>query len=483
MDMNKFEMDELLRARMRDASAHVPDGVWERIAAQREGRRHLPFGWAGFSVLVLVTAIFSVWATVSSPLQIQSPPLHDNSNALQDQAVVNPSAPASTSEILSHSASDDASTEKVNASPASPSFDGSNAANPANNISNTKRFKETSASPAPTNVNKGSQSASESQVSLLSISGSDQAAHLTAAENTTESLFTQESQSQTQLSLLQLKSVRSMSGIAMDSWSPVLFFPSISKKRSSPDCYSFNSMIRGLSMDVFFSPEYAARQLVYKEPDLINYASLRKNTESYAFAYSAGLRLSAHFQGGLALRTGVVFTDIVEKLRFKDPNAEVNRIIHLAIDTVKIGNDIIIKYDTLSIVEYGTHEIVRYNNYRFYDIPLMLGYEFDAGRWIVHINTGLMVNVATARRGNMLDPTSNLVSIDSGDPDSYKAFRSKVGTSLLMSLGANYALTPKFHLLVEPQIRLWTRPVNLRDYPVDQKYRNFGLALGFRQYF
>lgn len=481
MDMSKFEMDELLRARMRDASARVPDGVWERIAAQREGRRHLPFGWAGFSVLVLVTAIFSVWATVSSPLQLQTPPLQDNDSSILEQVAVNPAAPASTPEVLSNSSLNDSSTEAWVASPATPSFERSNAAIPSKNIGNTNRNKETTSSSAPKNVNKGA--ATESQASLLSIPGQSQASHMTVAENTAELLFIRGDQFQTQLPLLRLRSVRSISGIAMESWSPDDLSPSISKKRRGPDCYSFNSMIRGLSMDVFFSPEYAARQLVYKEPDLINYAALRKNTESYAFAYSAGLRLSAHFQGGLALRTGVVYTDIVEKLRFKDPNAEVNRIIHLAIDTVKIGNDIIIKYDTLSIVEYGTLEIVRYNNYRFYDIPLMLGYEFDAGRWVVHINTGLMVNVATARRGNMLDPTSNLVSIDSGDPDSYKAFRSKVGTSLLMSLGANYALTPKFHLLVEPQIRLWTRPVNLRDYPVDQKYRNFGLALGFRQYF
>ncbi len=194
---------------------------------------------------------------------------------------------------------------------------------------------------------------------------------------------------------------------SMDKGRYAEFYPGVLKlggnKKGSPDCYSFNSFLRGLSIDAYMAPEYAARRLVYKEPDMIDYAALRNETESYSFAFSMGFRANAHFKGGLALRTGLIYTDIVEKLQFRDPNAETTKVITINIDTLYDGPNQIIRIDTLSIVEYGQQDKVGYNRYRFFDVPLILAYEIDRGRWIIHLNTGVMLNIATAQRGSFLD--------------------------------------------------------------------------------
>jgi hypothetical protein len=274
-------------------------------------------------------------------------------------------------------------------------------------------------------------------------------------------------------------------GILTDEDRPSLKYPPINvlNKKGGPDCYSFQSFLRGLSVDGYIAPEYASRQLVYKDPTQVTYAEQRKNNENYSFAYSLGFRANAHFKRGLALRTGLVISTIVEKFTYQDPNAQITRVLNISVDTTIINNEIFIVVDTISMVEYGRRDLVGYNSYRFYDIPLMVGYELDRGRWIMHLNTGVLLNVATARRGQFLDPDGNLVSINSNEADNYGAFRKKVGSSLLMSLGVNYALTNKLHFLVEPQLRVWMQPLTVNAYPIDQKYVNLGLALGFRQYF
>jgi hypothetical protein len=249
-----------------------------------------------------------------------------------------------------------------------------------------------------------------------------------------------------------------------------------------PSCYSFHSLLRGLSVDLYAAPEYAARQMVYSDDASMEHATRRNDTERYAFAWSAGFRASAHFRGGLALRSGLVYTDIMERFRTNDPDAEITRVITVKIDTIYEGSSPMIKIDTLSIVEYGQRDKVDLNHYRFVDIPLIVGYEMDRGRWFMSLNAGLLFNLATAQRGTILAMDGMPVSIDSDAAGAQHPYRTRVGSSFQMALGLNYALAPRLHLIMEPQFRVWLRPLNVPSYPIDQKYVNAGLAVGVRRY-
>jgi hypothetical protein len=482
-EQQEYRMDELLRQRLQGAEAPVPAGMWARIQDARQERRPHPLGWAGFGALVLLTAAFAGWMTLHQSDAFEtSPDLLPH----HETAMI---APGQTAATAAQDPAADAFDTKV-----------SSVNDPAINLRDITTYSATDKSPEST---PGLQASRRHGHAGAARSPGGAAANARAAQSQTDgkdgnvlkneqaglasqpvpatempALFA----SATPLTRLhgraQPNPVSEQS--LFDLSAPQL---SILLKKNGPTCYSFNSFLRGLSVDLYLAPEYASRQLVYKNPGMIDYAERRNATEAYSFAFSAGFRANAHFEGGLALRTGLIYTDIVEKFTYTDPNAEVRRVITVSIDTIYNPPDVIIMVDTLSIVEYGNYDKVGYNSYRFYDVPLILGYEIDRGRWIMSLNTGVMLNVATTRRGNMLDPSSNLVSINSSRSDSYPAFRKKVGTSLLMSLGVNYAIRPKLHLLLEPQLRVWMRPLNLKDYPVDQKYVNMGLAMGFRQYF
>jgi hypothetical protein len=483
---NKYKMDELLKQRLKDASAPVPEGMWSRIVDARKDRRVHPYGWAGFGALVLITAAFAGWMAygefkANQPEAIQvasvanSASSSDVYNAATSQGQYDKSDVMTTSDL-------DAANES------SSSAQGENAAAQSDDAStiNTRNAANSSKKSNTARNNASNQKATSSdQLESKIEEGNDEAM---IQDEFSSDLFATV-QSNQKLGMPQHLSNSGMihETSSMDKGRYAEFYPGVLKlggsKKGSPNCYSFNSFLRGLSIDAYMAPEYAARQLVYKEPGMIDYAALRNETESYSFAFSMGFRANAHFKGGLALRTGLIYTDIVEKLQFRDPNAETTKVITINIDTLYDGPNQIIRIDTLSIVEYGQQDKVGYNRYRFFDVPLILAYEIDRGRWIIHLNTGVMLNIATAQRGSLLDPESNLVSINSNGVNSYPAFRKKVGSSLLMSLGFNYALKPKLHLLIEPQLRVWMSPLNIKDYPVDQKYVNVGLAMGVRQYF
>lgn len=511
-------MDEILRHRLEKATSPVPDDMWSRIEAARKVRRIHPLGWYYFSATILLVATVSLWLSLGTPAALDAPAIQSDSQEMQNNQTADRSITSKSTEIeenqdLNHSSSSqieghqDLSKQsstglqemgsdrdvRVN-NTADDSQQNSRKEQEASSLTKKMVGKSTFNSNQQTTTRKPG-TADQADASARSTDDSSEdlrtrypsnAAKTTSDQihaNTSEGAKPEVMEIDYRFATADQLAKKESTGVTSGGKQKI---PGLSKKaklKSSPSCYSFNSFLRGLSVDAYLAPEYASRQLVYKDPDMVGYAEQRNNDESYVFAYSAGFRVNAHFRGGLAVRSGLIYTDIVEKLQYRDENAQVTTVINVTLDTIYQKGNIVYVWDTLSVTEYGNYNKVGYNRYRFYDIPLMVGYEIDRGNWVIQLNTGILFNVAASQRGDFLDPDHQLVNFDSNNNQSYHAFRSRVGSSLLMSLGFNYALRPKLHLLVEPQLRVWLQPLNIQSYPVDQKYVNLGLAMGIRQYF
>lgn len=482
-------MDAPIRNMMYTAEAAVPADMWDRIQQGRASRRKI--GWGGFFAAVFLIALLATWATWRDG-KTKAPADDIQTASIVIPTAVNPEQPEEvavlnedeTRNVEAPDNEKNAGSQGANFLNAS-SHQSGLASNSSSNNKDLRSGTPTFKTNAPgANVYPGDKKSSTTVKDAKKTKNMPEAIPDFEAGSFEENPLSA-SDARMKYPTLATLGNQNTTGILTDDNQPTLKLQPINvlSKKGGPDCYSFQSFLRGLSFDGYIAPEYASRQLVYKDPSQITYAEQRKNNENYSFAYSLGFRANAHFKRGLALRTGLVVSTIVEKFTYQDPNAQITRVLNISVDTTIINNEIFIVVDTISMVEYGRRDLVGYNSYRFYDIPLMVGYELDRGRWIMHLNTGVLLNVATARRGQFLDPDGNLVSINSNEADNYGAFRKKVGSSLLMSLGVNYALTNKLHFLVEPQLRVWMQPLTVNAYPIDQKYVNLGLALGFRQYF
>lgn len=243
-------------------------------------------------------------------------------------------------------------------------------------------------------------------------------------------------------------------------------------------CADFNGGKPKFYFDVMAAPGFAARSLDAKGSDYAKYASTRKETESPRYTYSAALRLSAVTAPGIALRTGVNYSEINERFEHTIEN-EVRTII----TNIYGQNGEIIGTDTT--VETTSRQVVANNRYRTLDIPLLVGYEVNAKNLTVSLNGGAYINVMFDPEGEFISPDDNRPVSFSNDNNSeaYPAFRKDLGIGWYGSLGLQYRVSPRLQLLVEPHIKAYPRSVTRDDFMIDQKYLTAGVFVGIRHQF
>ncbi len=239
-------------------------------------------------------------------------------------------------------------------------------------------------------------------------------------------------------------------------------------------CYSFagGRIKYDYYVDAFIAPEYVIRNLTARTAEDNPYRQRREDTEATLYGISGGVRLSVVTRRGLALRTGIVYNRILERFNLEIEGDE--RIVQI----VPAGTT-----DTITTIEKGTSFVRTYNRYHAIDIPLLLGYEIDAGNFNFSINAGAYFNIYARQKGKILSQSDTPEFITSNNPQRINAFEKDLGISIYGSVGLNYQIRPNLQLLVEPNFRYQLKPITLETYPLEQQYINIGLLLGVRRQF
>ncbi len=243
----------------------------------------------------------------------------------------------------------------------------------------------------------------------------------------------------------------------------------------SPKCATFGNGFWAFYADFMLSPDLAFNTLQAREAGFEDYAKQRRETESRLFAFSGGVRLSMIADNGLALRTGINYSQVNEKFRFYDGRSE-----RTVTEAVFDSDNNVIGYDTFTVV--GERYKVSNNIYRMVDIPFILGYEFRAGNLGLAVNAGAYLNLLFRQDGDFLSPeTLEPVPIDSGDPESYPAFKRQTGLGYYGSLGLTYETPSGLQLLLEPHFKIFPKSVTQDEYALKQRYMSAGLFMGIRK--
>ena len=243
-------------------------------------------------------------------------------------------------------------------------------------------------------------------------------------------------------------------------------------------CFSFSpSGFSSFYVDVMAGPGYALRSLKDKTGvDQNNFSELRDSTERAAFAFGAAVRASVRWRSGLTARAGLAYYQINEVFDYENAH-EVRTIVNEIFDIE--GN--LLRRDTLT--ETGTRILTTNNHFRYWDIPLMLGYEWESAKSSFSVNAGVSVNISSAQKGKILSPaTLPPVSFTSGEATAMQLFETNVGLSVIGSLAYTRAIAKNLHWTVEPNFRYFTKSVAY-DQPLEQKYFTLNLYTGLRYYF
>ena len=236
-----------------------------------------------------------------------------------------------------------------------------------------------------------------------------------------------------------------------------------------PGCPTFEKDAAGNKkyLDFYAGPDFAMSSM----SDTGNSAYLQKRKESakVSSAYSAGIRYTKVFNNSMSLRVGVNYSQINEKFSFVQGNlVQVTYIIDANGDT------------TGSYVTTGTRYKTTHNKYRSIDVPLQVGYELGNGRLHANINAGVVVNLYSWQKGEVLDTAYQPVTITTGKGSSPYQFKTNAGLGFMGGVSVYYKLNDNIHLMAEPYYRHNFKQINKDNLTLKQKYNTVGLRLGVR---
>lgn len=250
-----------------------------------------------------------------------------------------------------------------------------------------------------------------------------------------------------------------------------------------PDCPTLEKNAAGNKKywEVYAGPDYAFSSFkTYGDTASTNYLQKRKASTKFSSAFSAGVRYTKVFDNGVSARFGLNYSQINEKFQYFNPN----EIKYVTVITTRVvirsPGDTLYINDTLQYQQSGTRIKTTYNKYRNIDIPVVMGYELGNGKFHANINAGVIINIYSWYKGDVLDSLYQPVSITTGKGNSIYQFKNNIGVGFLGSVSLYYKLNDNIHLLLEPYFRYNLSPMSKENINLQEKYNTVGLRTGLR---
>lgn len=255
------------------------------------------------------------------------------------------------------------------------------------------------------------------------------------------------------------------------------------KNLKLPDCPTIEKNAAGNKKywEVYAGPDKSFETYKsYNDTASANYLQKRKASTTFASAFSAGVRYTKVFDNGVSVRAGLNYSQLNEKFLYFNPN----ELKYVTVITTRViirqPGDTVYINDTLQYQQSGTRTKTTYNRYRNIDIPLVFGYEVGNGKIHANINAGVIINIYSWYKGDMLDSLYQPVSITTGKGNSVYNFKNNIGIGFLGSVSVYYKLTDNLHLLLEPYFRYNLSPMSKANLNLQQKYSTAGIRAGIR---
>ncbi|UAY52264.1 hypothetical protein [Ferruginibacter albus] len=494
---NADNFDEHIRSEFSDFNPQVPRHIWDNIVAERERRKPAGFWfnlfnnkagmWAGLIAAGVVGILLlaknnntSITDELNEQKTITTQPINNNAGLKDNNATnavvgvkektnttitaskdlvaaeKNPSFKRSRSNTLVHSGNSEYNINKAN--------NNSNAiakANKDNNITeglpsqqNTLSFYKRS---------KGKFSSFKSRTNSVINNGSEEDVNDIAEDNiSTSTTFNFLALSQYSPSTVEKNSLVMNDNLSL-------------KKKPTPDinlpeCPTIEKDAAGNKryFEVYLGPDYGVRTL----SDTANsvYLQKREETSRFTYGYSAGVRYTKVFSNGMSVRAALNYSQINEKFTFIQGN-----IVQVTYTIDPNTGD-----TTGSYTVTGSRYKTTYNAYRSIDIPLTIGYELGNGKIHANINAGIVANIYSWQRGDILDTNFKPVDITTGKGSTFYQFKTNVGLGVTGGASIYYKINEQLHFLAEPYVRYNFQPMGTNNLSLQQKYTTIGLRLGLR---
>ena len=225
-------------------------------------------------------------------------------------------------------------------------------------------------------------------------------------------------------------------------------------------------------------PELAVRLLSARQGSAA-YLAARKSNEKSLEAFSAAMYYAAVSRKGFLVKTGLEYRQINERFHHSYHTKETFQTTGVLTQTVD-GSGAVVGQTTgpktvTTTIDYSN---TIYNQYRFVNLPLGIGYQHTdkKSRW--ELSGGLNFNLLFRAAGAISNEYDQAIYLNAGDSFYGKIFRQKAGLGLWASYGYSRKITDKLRWQASAQIQAPLSAVTAPEYDLVQRYLNFGVQAG-----
>ncbi len=219
--------------------------------------------------------------------------------------------------------------------------------------------------------------------------------------------------------------------------------------------------------------------------DLMQY---RKDNEQVIYTTQLGIKLSYNYRKWI-FTAGIGYHTFGEKLNYHfqeemyDPESsyyQPDTIWGFIYDPPILGEPIVLGYDSSWVEVYQSiiHKTEYRNNYKYYEIPVIIGYQIDFGRFSLVPAAGVSFGFLSNSNGKvLLENRTDFLNFSKRD-DMFN----KVSFSLICELGVFYNIVNRHKIYLKPYYQANMKSI-YNAYPLDDRYQSAGCGIGYSFYF
>ena len=449
------EFDKYVKDSLYNYQSPVPEGLWERIVAEKDKKRPTPIpfwknGYFQVSVLALVTLALTSSSyfyfnkdSYTNVAEIKGV-LTEKNNAITNNNTTLNKTIGVTEEHKKNTVSVTSSSKSLNHD----IFEGSNKKQLLDNANNLIKPRSTE-SPSKTYVLKERNVPISNNIPLALDKEITQAVK-SASPTTEEHYFAK--------------------GSIINTLNSALANGLVSKKlkESKKTITTIHLPERPTNnwyLELYGSPDYDTKQESANGIDAM-YLHTLDSTQKLVGGFTFGVRVSKNISQHLSIKSGIQFKEVTQQFKFTQQN-------------VTKSITVITSSGTNSFIETGYQQQTVYNYYKSIEVPVVASWEISNNKkWHISADGGGILNLASFYQGRTFDPSLNDVPLSA--KQTYGMFRSNVNLSLYGGFSLLHNLAKNFDAFAGPYCRYSLTNNNISSIGYNQRFNILGLNFGIR---
>lgn len=229
-------------------------------------------------------------------------------------------------------------------------------------------------------------------------------------------------------------------------------------------------------LEVFASPDLSFKT-VSSNTASQQFMSRKDSSESARVGFTAGFRIVKPLNDRFLIKAGLQYSQINENFTYKTAD-EIKTITVITVRNITLANGTVVTVSDTSVLQQAVNKYnTVHNRYKSIDVPVLMGYQFGNDDLKIGINAGVVVNLSSSYKGVMLDSTLSPQPIDKNNSVGYKT---NIGVGLYAGFSISKRINYNTSVFAEPYLRYNLSDITTPQSVYKQRFSVGGLSLGLR---